>query len=248
MYSKEHIFIEKIDEIKRLIEQKKPNAEIARFVGVKYETLKSYFKKYGINYSGNPNRTGFIHEESRVPLNKILNNEVAYSNSSLRKRLIESGLKNNKCECCGITDWNGKEINFELHHIDGNHYNNNLDNLQILCPNCHSQTDNFRKSKSFAVKKQSNIDYSYADALEKKNKSFKKPKKYCLYCGKELVSETQDKYCSQECSHMAISKRPPVSELIEKINEFKNNKSAIGRFYGVSDGAIRKWIKFYKIK
>lgn len=45
---------------------------------------------------------------------------------------------------CGIRDWNGRELVFELHHIDGNRNNNSLDNLMILCPNCHSQTDNFR--------------------------------------------------------------------------------------------------------
>lgn len=262
MNNKEHIFVEKLDGVRKLIEQKKPGAEIARFVGVKYETLKTYFKKYGINYSGNPNRTGFVHEEARIPLSKILNNEITYSNSSLRKRLIECGLKDNKCECCGITEWNGKDIKFELHHIDGNHYNNNLDNLQILCPNCHSQTFNFRKSKSFIFKKQYSNNHNYVDVLEKENKSHKlkytnnfilkchkkKVKKYCSFCGKELTDKTQNKYCSQECSHKATTKRPTVSELIEKINEFNNNKSAIGRFYGVSDAAVRKWIKFYNIK
>lgn len=41
-----------------------------------------------------------------------------------------------------LTEWNGKPIPLELHHKDGNHYNNDLTNLEVLCPNCHAQTDN----------------------------------------------------------------------------------------------------------
>ena len=51
------------------------------------------------------------------------------------------------CEECGISEWMNKPISMELHHKDGNHNNNNLDNLEILCPNCHSQTDTFRSKK-----------------------------------------------------------------------------------------------------
>lgn len=55
-----------------------------------------------------------------------------------------SNLRGYKCEICGIKEWNGKPIRLEIHHIDGDRTNNNMDNLQILCPNCHSQTENFR--------------------------------------------------------------------------------------------------------
>lgn len=52
--------------------------------------------------------------------------------------------KEYKCEQCGITEWNGKYIRLEVHHIDGNHSNNKPENLMLLCPNCHSQTKNYR--------------------------------------------------------------------------------------------------------
>lgn len=70
-----------------------------------------------------------------------------YPTSKLHKRLISEGYKTHKCECCGLTEWQGYKIKLELHHIDGNHKNNSLDNLQLLCPNCHALTDNF-KSKN----------------------------------------------------------------------------------------------------
>lgn len=56
-------------------------------------------------------------------------------------------LRGRKCENCGLTEWLGEPINLEVHHIDGNRNNNELDNLKLLCPNCHSYTPNFRKRK-----------------------------------------------------------------------------------------------------
>ncbi len=51
----------------------------------------------------------------------------------------------NKCGICGITEWNGKEIKFQADHIDGNPANNLPNNLQMICPNCHTQTDTWGK-------------------------------------------------------------------------------------------------------
>lgn len=64
-----------------------------------------------------------------------------------KKLLIERGIKENKCECCGLSEWIGKPIPLELHHKDFNHYNNSLDNLQVLCANCHMQAHNYCNSK-----------------------------------------------------------------------------------------------------
>lgn len=57
--------------------------------------------------------------------------------------LVETGYKEYKCECCGISDWNNKPIRLQLHHKNGNPTDNSLDNLEVLCPNCHTQTDNY---------------------------------------------------------------------------------------------------------
>lgn len=145
MTKKEENFLKNIEIIKKMISENRPKCEISKFLNLKQETLSNYLKKYEINYKGNQNRTGLTHPEARIPLEKILNNEVVYHTNALKKRLIESGIKKNKCECCGINEWMGKKLTLELHHVDGNHYNNNINNLKILCPNCHSQTDSFRK-------------------------------------------------------------------------------------------------------
>jgi predicted HNH restriction endonuclease len=68
----------------------------------------------------------------------------------VKSRLLTYGLKKSICENCGINGnkgWLNKDITIELHHIDGCRSNNNLSNLQMLCPNCHSQTSNYRNRK-----------------------------------------------------------------------------------------------------
>lgn len=115
---------------------------------------------FGIKYIQSV-RTG---RTKRIPLEQILVEESNYNRSKLRERLIEEGLKKCQCEICGITEWLGKPISLQLHHLNGIHNDNRLSNLQILCPNCHSQTDNFgTKGKGRVIKKK-------CDSLPEKDK------------------------------------------------------------------------------
>ena len=93
-------------------------------------------------YSGRGNYRDF---------SKILIGEEIVKNSyhnsitgALKRYLYRNGIKSEKCEDCGITEWNNKKISFDLEHIDGNSSNNLLENLKILCPNCHSQTSTYK--------------------------------------------------------------------------------------------------------
>lgn len=66
------------------------------------------------------------------------------ASSKLKKFISENNLKEHKCEECLLIEWQGKLIPLELHHIDGNNKNNQFDNIQFICPNCHALTDNYR--------------------------------------------------------------------------------------------------------
>jgi hypothetical protein len=79
------------------------------------------------------------------PLEKILVEHSSYvSTHHLKERLLKEGVKEHKCECCGSTKWMGEPIALELHHINGVKDDLRIENLQILCPNCHAFTDNYR--------------------------------------------------------------------------------------------------------
>ena len=59
-----------------------------------------------------------------------------------KKRLIKEGIKEDRCEQCGITHWRGRKLSIQLHHRNGDGTDNRIENLELLCANCHSQTDN----------------------------------------------------------------------------------------------------------
>jgi 5-methylcytosine-specific restriction endonuclease McrA len=77
-------------------------------------------------------------------MNDILQNKVNFPTSKLRIRLFEEGYKEKRCEKCGQTSWLNELIPLELHRVDGNNKNNLIENLQILCPNCHALTDTYK--------------------------------------------------------------------------------------------------------
>lgn len=79
-----------------------------------------------------------------IPLKEVLRKGVNYQTYKLAKRLIKEGLKERCCEKCKNTIWLGQPIPLELHHINGDRLDNRIENLQLLCPNCHAQTDNYR--------------------------------------------------------------------------------------------------------
>ena len=134
--------LEKREIILKWIADRESNSEIARRLKCKIDTLKSYYKRMNISYSGNKSMKCKKVDPKRKSALEIINS-TSFTNSAKRVRLIEDGIKENKCECCGLSEWMGKPIPLELHHKDFNHYNNSLDNLQILCANCHMQAHNY---------------------------------------------------------------------------------------------------------
>lgn len=132
-----------------IVKESRNWAELCNKLGIKPATgAQSYIKtvvtKFNITYNHfigkrlqpnnfNQRRDASVH----------FTTGKAVSSHKLRLKLIRDGYKINKCEICNLDTWNGKPIPTELHHIDGNKLNNLLENLQIVCPNCHAQTNNY---------------------------------------------------------------------------------------------------------
>jgi hypothetical protein len=114
--------------VKRKI--KESNIDISHFTGKGWNI--------GLNYKPNPPK----------PLCDILVPNSNYQSHKLRKRLLKEGYFERKCHCCQLTHWLGHPIALELEHIDGDHTNNQISNLTLLCPNCHATTPSWRKRKS----------------------------------------------------------------------------------------------------
>ena len=136
------------EEILGWIEQKQPKAFMCKQLKCKQSTLNSYLEKMGINYVGNQGGIGLNKSCSNYKTAEEYINGSCVQSKKLKNKLIRDGFKENKCEICGISTWLGTQIVLELHHKNGDHYDNDFDNLQILCPNCHSIQESHKKSRS----------------------------------------------------------------------------------------------------
>ena len=117
---------------------------MARQLGCNPKTINPILERLGISYNGNQSGKGLTKFKHELSLLDYLANSKDIQSNKVRKKLLDEGYKEHRCECCQLTEWLNEPIPLELHHIDGNRFNNQLDNFQLLCPNCHAKTDSYR--------------------------------------------------------------------------------------------------------
>jgi hypothetical protein len=118
--------------------------------GGNYTVLRKridYFKIDTSHFTGQLWSKGRILGPKRS-LDDYLSNSAPITSHKLRLKLLSEGILLPVCHSCKRKTWLQKPLPLELHHLDGNHKNNQLSNLSLLCPNCHTLTEGYRRRKT----------------------------------------------------------------------------------------------------
>lgn len=219
------------EELEKIVNKSKNIRDILNNLGISgrghsYDYLKMRLFYENIDYEHIKNKKiNYINQS----LDEVLVENSTYVNTQhLKKKLINSGRKENKCEICNQGPFhNDMPLSLQLDHINGNCKDNRIENLRILCPNCHSQTITY--SGKNKVKKQKNFCKECKCELKRKNK-----KELCKTCFIRIEHIPRLKLINHNKRKISITKE----ELEKLIKQFPFTK--IGEMLGVSDNAVRK--------
>lgn len=171
---------------------------------------------------------------------------------NIRKYLHEQ--TGSKCSICGWGEINPytNKVPLEIDHIDGNPLNHSENNLRLICPNCHSLTENYR-GRNVKKGKISGRGYkvTYTERTKRNNvkkfKSLKDKVVECKYCHNDFIPKSHKQiFCSDKCAKQYRSTKPSKNILKNYINQ-GYNMTALGLIYNVSSTTVKKWLKSYEL-
>jgi hypothetical protein len=201
-----------------------------RPAGGNHATLRKYVEIWDIPTDHFDIAAACASRREPTPLHLMLVENSTYERQSLKRRLFSEGLKERRCEMCGQGEsWRGARMALVLDHVNGIWDDNRLENLRIVCPNCNATLETH---------------------CGRKNQR-RRSERSCERCGATFYPRySAQRFCSRECGsrhttrHFRRVERPPYSQLRAEIAA--TSYRAVGRKYGVSDNAIRKWVRAYE--
>lgn len=226
-------------ELREVVARSSTLAEVLRHFGLRaaggnFRLLRRWLDTWQIStahFTGTPPP----RRREAIPLAEVLVRDSTYHRGHLKERLYREGLKDRRCELCGQGEqWQGRVMALILDHINGVSDDNRLENLRIVCPNCAATLETHCGRKN----RRPLVDQAWAR------------------CGTPFRPRfAHQRYCSRECGSRWDRRgrpipgarrveRPPYEELVAAVA--KDGWSAVGRRYGVSDNAVRKWVRAYE--
>jgi hypothetical protein len=201
-------------------------------------TLRKWVRRWGISidhFDPYASQRG-PRTARRKPLSEVMVENSSFNRGHLKYRLYDEGLKDRRCELCGQGElWRGRQMSLILDHINGDGRDHRLENLRIVCPNCAATLD------THCGRNVRMIDT-----------------RVCAECGSEFRPRAvEQRFCSLYCGqhherpNMRVPRpdsrkvpRPTYQQLKEDLSHM--SWLAVGRKYGVSDNAVRKWVRWYE--
>lgn len=251
-------------ELQRVVDESNSYADVLRKLGMSEhggnrKTLNKVIDELDIDLTKiSQNRNKYLSntlKKSRrtVPLEDIITGKYKepYNGNALKTRLIKAGYKEHKCENCGLTEWLGEPIPLEIHHENGDHYDNRLENIKLLCPNCHSLTDNFA-GKNIKTTQKIKIDPSKNRSKTKKGLSEDGQRLYdgygdykilCPLCKKNFMSKTAS-LCQTCYKNQKRLPKIPKEEFFESLKELGSYQKMAEK-YGHKRHTISAWHAYY---
>lgn len=140
-----------LEELQKIVLESKTYSELMKKLGytenrgTSYQNMKKYLIENNINFSHLSGYEPGSKITKKYTLEEILVKDTPYTNmSKLKDRVLKANLLEYKCSKCGnIGEWQGEPLVLQLDHINGDNRDNRIENLRLLCPNCHSQTETF---------------------------------------------------------------------------------------------------------
>jgi hypothetical protein len=207
-----------------------------RPAGGNWKTLRRYAHEvWGIRTAHFDQDAARRQSRSGRPLTEILVENSTYNRASLKRRLYAEGAKARRCELCGQDElWHGRRMSLILDHINGVATDNRLENLQIVCANCAAtlETHCGRNVPHQTVE----IECARCGERFRRNRP---EQRYCSRaCGTRYARATGPRPAAWKVPH------PPYEQLVREVTA--TSYQAVGRKYGVSGNAIRKWLRAYE--